>query len=52
MWTLLQVPVVNVPGFSGPNGMPLGLSLVSRRFQDRKVIALARLIAPLFTPRA
>lgn len=50
MWTVLQVPVVNVPGFTGPNGMPLGLSLVSRRFQDRKVIALARLAAPLFAP--
>jgi Asp-tRNA(Asn)/Glu-tRNA(Gln) amidotransferase A subunit family amidase len=48
MWTLLQVPVVNVPGFAGPNAMPLGLSLVSRRFQDRKVIAVGKLAAPHF----
>jgi Asp-tRNA(Asn)/Glu-tRNA(Gln) amidotransferase A subunit family amidase len=48
MWTLLQVPVVNVPGFKGESGMPVGLSLVGRRYDDRKVIAMAGLAGPLF----
>lgn len=31
MWTALHVPCVNVPGFSGEGGMPLGLTLVAPR---------------------
>ncbi len=48
MWTLLQVPVVNVPGMVGPNGYPVGLSLTGRRYDDRKVIAYARLAGAAF----
>jgi len=48
MWTLLQVPVVNVPGRRGPSGMPVGLSLVGRRYEDRKVIAFAGLAGAVF----
>ena len=47
MWTILQVPVVNVPGLVGPNGMPIGISLVGRRYEDRKVIPYAALAAPV-----
>lgn len=31
MWTALHMPVVNIPGFTGPGGMPLGLTLVAPR---------------------
>lgn len=31
MWTALHVPVVNVPGFAGEDGLPIGLSLVAPR---------------------
>jgi len=51
MWTLLQVPVVNVPGLVGPSGLPLGLSLVGRRYEDRKVIAIAELVGAVFSQR-
>lgn len=44
MWTLLQVPVVNVPGALGPTGLPVGVSLTARRYQDRQVIGLAGLL--------
>lgn len=44
MWTLLQVPVVNVPGLVGPGGLPVGLSLVGRRYEDRRVIAIADMV--------
>lgn len=49
MWTLLQVPVVNVPGFVADNGRPVGLSLTARRYQDRQVIAYAKLAGALFS---
>ena len=48
MWTLLQVPVVNVPGLVGPAGLPVGLSLVARRYEDRKALAVAELVGALF----
>jgi Asp-tRNA(Asn)/Glu-tRNA(Gln) amidotransferase A subunit family amidase len=51
MWTLLQVPVVNVPGLVGPTGLPVGLSLVGRRYEDRKVIAVAELVGAAFAQR-
>ncbi|MGV8831724.1 MAG: amidase [Devosia sp.] len=52
LWTLLQVPVVNVPGLVGAGGLPVGLSLVGRRYDDRKVIALAELAGALFAQNA
>lgn len=41
MWTLLHAPCVNVPGFAGPHGMPVGVTLVGPRFGDRRVLAAA-----------
>ncbi|MFV0244540.1 MAG: amidase [Qingshengfaniella sp.] len=43
MWTLLQVPVVSVPGLTGPAGMPLGVSIVTRRYADRTALAIGKL---------
>ena len=34
LWTLLYVPCLNLPRFTGPNGLPVGLQLVARRFHD------------------
>ena len=31
MWTILHVPVLNIPGFASDHGMPVGLSLVAPR---------------------
>lgn len=42
MWTALHVPVVNVPGFKGENGMPIGLSLVAARYRDQALLAVAK----------
>ena len=50
MWTVLQVPVVNIPGHAGPAGMPVGLSFVGRRYDDRRVIAAAGLAGALWRP--
>ena len=51
MWTLLHAPVINVPGFKGPNGLPVGLSLTSARYTDRRLIAVAQAVGPLFEAR-
>ena len=42
IWTSLHVPCVTVPAGTGPNGMPLGIQIVGRRGDDRRVLALAR----------
>ena len=51
MWTLLHVPVIQVPGFKGPNGLPVGLSLTSPRYTDRRLIGVAQAVGPLFEAR-
>lgn len=48
LWTLLGVPVVSVPGFTGPNGMPLGISVITRRYDDRKALAIATMAGAAF----
>ena len=41
-WNLLQVPCVNVPYQSGPNGLPLSVQLVGPYGADGKLIDTAR----------
>jgi Asp-tRNA(Asn)/Glu-tRNA(Gln) amidotransferase A subunit family amidase len=47
MWTLPRVPVVNVPRLVGPAGMPVGVSLVVRRYDDRRTTGYASLLGEL-----
>jgi Asp-tRNA(Asn)/Glu-tRNA(Gln) amidotransferase A subunit family amidase len=42
IWTTLPVPVVTIPVFTGPNGLPIGAQLVARRNDDRKLFAAAQ----------
>ena len=51
MWTLLHVPVISVPGFTGPSGLPVSLSLTSPRYTDRHLLQVAKEIGPLFAAR-
>ena len=51
MWTLLHVPVIQVPGFKGPSGLPVGLSLTSPRYTDRHLLQVSKAIGPLFGAR-
>ncbi|WP_173934526.1 amidase [Chelativorans sp. Marseille-P2723] len=52
IWTLLHTPCVNVPGFFGPNGMPVGLTVTAPRFADRRVVAVAGLLNTLVSDAA
>ncbi|KAK5134493.1 hypothetical protein LTR08_006410 [Meristemomyces frigidus] len=40
--TALHIPVVNVPGFQGENGMPVGLTLAAPRYADQALLAVAK----------
>ena len=44
MWTVLHCPTVNLPAFTGPAGMPLGLQVVGRYGSDDATLAAARWI--------
>jgi Asp-tRNA(Asn)/Glu-tRNA(Gln) amidotransferase A subunit family amidase len=44
IWTSLHVPCVTVPAGTGPNGLPLGIQIVGRQGDDRKVLAWANWI--------
>ncbi len=49
IWSVLHAPCINVPGFLGPSGLPVGLTLVGPRFADRRVLRAAAALGPLFT---
>lgn len=48
MWSILHVPMLNVPGFAGQHGQPMGLSMVSARYHDRHLLYVARTLGRLF----
>ncbi|WYZ33937.1 hypothetical protein EsH8_I_000213 [Colletotrichum jinshuiense] len=48
LWTALHVPVVNIPGFKGPNGMPVGVSLVAPRYRDRHLLTVSKAVGDIF----
>lgn len=48
MWTALHVPVVNIPGFAGSHGMPIGVSLVAPRYHDRHLLNVSRAVGKAF----
>ncbi|RAR07678.1 amidase signature enzyme [Stemphylium lycopersici] len=48
IWTALHTPVVNVPGFKGENGMPIGISLVAPRYHDRRLLAVSKEVGKIF----
>jgi Asp-tRNA(Asn)/Glu-tRNA(Gln) amidotransferase A subunit family amidase len=48
MWTVLHTPVINVPGFVGPNGMPVGLSLVGPRYSEQSLVRTVKAVSAVF----
>jgi amidase len=49
MWTMLHVPSITLPVFKGPNGMPVGAQLISRRRDDRGLFAAAQWVQERLT---
>lgn len=46
MWTLLHTPVVNLPGLSGPQGLPVGVQAVGPLGGDDHLLAVAAWMHP------
>jgi Asp-tRNA(Asn)/Glu-tRNA(Gln) amidotransferase A subunit family amidase len=45
IWTGLHVPCVTVPAGTGPDGLPLGIQIVTRIGEDRQALAWAQWVA-------
>ncbi|HET7883062.1 MAG TPA: amidase [Acetobacteraceae bacterium] len=45
IWTGLHVPCVTVPAGNGPDGLPLGIQIVTRIGEDRQALAWAQWVA-------
>jgi Asp-tRNA(Asn)/Glu-tRNA(Gln) amidotransferase A subunit family amidase len=41
----LRVPCVNLPGFGGPNGLPVGVQLIGAIDEDVRLLRAAKWIA-------
>ena len=41
-WTLLGLPCVTVPSFTGPHGLPVGVQVVGRYWHDAQTLACAQ----------
>ncbi len=45
IWTALHVPCVTVPAGAGPDGLPIGIQIVTRIGEDRQALAWAQWVA-------
>ncbi|KAJ9617133.1 hypothetical protein H2200_000854 [Cladophialophora chaetospira] len=45
LWTGLQTPVVHVPAFTGEHGMPVGLSIISGRYNDERLLQVVDVLS-------
>ncbi len=44
VWTLMHLPCISLPAFTGPNGMPLGLQIVGPVNDDSRLLTAAKAI--------
>jgi Asp-tRNA(Asn)/Glu-tRNA(Gln) amidotransferase A subunit family amidase len=42
LWTLLHVPTLSIPAIRGPNGMPVGIQVIAKRFSDHSLLNCAQ----------
>ena len=42
LWTSIGVPVINVPAFKGPQGMPVGVQVIGRQGADLETLRAAQ----------
>lgn len=46
LWTAFQVPCLNLPALWSPAGLPIGLQLVHRRYEEARLLACALSLLP------
>jgi Asp-tRNA(Asn)/Glu-tRNA(Gln) amidotransferase A subunit family amidase len=44
MWTALHTPTMTLPTHRGPNNLPVGIQLITQRYEDDRLFACARWI--------
>lgn len=44
-----HMPVINIPAFTGAQGLPIGISLVAPRFCDRQLLKTSKLLSEALT---
>ncbi len=44
IWTTMHVPSLSMPVFRGPHGMPIGLQVIAKRHDDRRLFAASEWI--------
>lgn len=50
MFTALGVPCVSLPGMTGANGLPIGIQLIQRRYEDDRLLQVAAALSPILSP--
>jgi amidase len=43
-WTALHVPTITLPTHRGPNGLPVGIQLIGRHYEDVALLTFARVV--------
>src|SRR5882672_650079 len=44
-WTALHTPTITLPTHRGPNGLPIGIQLIGRLYEDATLLAAARWVS-------
>ena len=44
-WTALHTPTITLPTHRGPNGLPIGIQLIGRLYEDETLLAAARWVS-------
>jgi amidase len=44
-WTALHTPTITLPTHKGPNGLPIGIQLVARLYEDETLLSCARWVS-------
>jgi Asp-tRNA(Asn)/Glu-tRNA(Gln) amidotransferase A subunit family amidase len=47
MWTMTHLPVISVPAFTSPEGLPFGLQLVARKYNDLLLFRFAEYLCSM-----
>lgn len=50
-WTLLGIPCLNLPCALDTPSLPIGITLIARRFDDHRLLHLARILEPVLNPQ-
>lgn len=51
VWMALNLPTITIPGLSGPGGMPVGVQLIGRLHEDRRLLRVAEYTVRILAAR-